>query len=115
MFDIPVNGPAFIYADNHLVLVNSSAPESTLNIKSQNIAFHFIREVCAADEWRTKYIHRSLNISDLISKQFSGGKHWRFLRMLLQHILCGAWKFQQGRLEGRSRPRGPKTIHKVAT
>ena len=89
MFGIPVNGPAFIYADNHLVLVNSSAPESTLNIKSQNIAFHFIREGCAADERRNTYIHMSLNVLELMTKPISGEKRWRFVRMLLHHILCG--------------------------
>ena len=30
MFGIPVDEPLFIYGDNHLVLVNASAPESML-------------------------------------------------------------------------------------
>ena len=86
MFGIPVDEPAYVYGDNQSVLVNSSAPESTLKKKSQSIAFHFVREGCAADEWRTTYIHTSLNVSDLMTKPLSGEKRWRFVRMLLHHI-----------------------------
>ena len=49
MFGIPVDKPGFIYYDNQLVIVNALSPESTLNKKSQSIAFHFIREGCATD------------------------------------------------------------------
>ena len=62
MFGIPVDEPVFIYRDNQSVLVNASAPESTLKKKSQSIDFHFIFEGCATDEWRTTYINTSLNI-----------------------------------------------------
>ena len=86
MFGIPVDGPAFIYSDNKLVLVISSVPESTLKNKSQSIAFHFIHEGCAADEWRTMYIHTSLNVSDPMTKPLSGEKRWRFFRILLHNI-----------------------------
>ena len=50
MFGIAVFGPTFIYGDNHLVLVNTSAPESTLKKKIQNTELHFIHEGCAPDE-----------------------------------------------------------------
>ena len=99
-FGIPVNAPAFIYGDNKSVLVNSSALESTLKKKSQSIAFHFIREGCAADECRATYIITLLYVSDLMTKPLSGEKHWRFFRMLLHYILCGAWHYQQMRLAG---------------
>ena len=71
MFRFPVDEPVFIYVDNQSVLVNASAPEYTLKKKSQSIDFHFICEGCATDEWRTTYIHTSLNISDLITKALS--------------------------------------------
>ena len=103
MFGIPVNGPSFIYGDNQSVLVNLAAPESILKKKLQSIAFHFIREGFAADDWLTKYIHMLLNVPELITKPLSGEKRWRFFRMLLHHILCVAWNFQQGRLAGWSR------------
>ena len=50
MFGIPVDEPAFIYEDNQSVLINVSAPESTLKKKSHSVAYHFVREGCAADE-----------------------------------------------------------------
>ena len=45
VFGVPVDEPAFIYSDNHSILVKSLSPEYTLKNKSQSIAFHFIREV----------------------------------------------------------------------
>ena len=74
------------YGDNKSVLINVSAPESTLKKKSQSVAYHFVLEGCAADEWRTTYLHKSLNISYLMTKPLSGEKRWRFVRMLLHHI-----------------------------
>ena len=86
MFGIPVDEPAFIYGENQLVLINASAPESTLKKKSQSLAYHFIREGCTSDEWSTTYIHTLLNVSDLMTEPLSGDKSWRFFRMLLHHI-----------------------------
>ena len=59
MFGIPVDKPAIIYGYNELVLINASAPESTLSKKSQSVAYHFVREGCTADEWCATYIHKS--------------------------------------------------------
>ena len=44
MFGIPVDEPAFICGDNQSVLINVSAPESTLKKKSQSVVYHFVRE-----------------------------------------------------------------------
>ena len=57
-----------------------------LKKKSQSIAYHFVREGCASDEWRTSYVHTSLNLADLMTKPLSGEKRWGFVRMLLCHI-----------------------------
>ena len=86
MFGIPVDGPAFIFGDNQSVLANTSVPSSTLKKKSQSVAFHFLREGCARDEWRTSYIHTSMNMADLMTKHLSGNKRWGFVRKLLHHI-----------------------------
>ena len=83
MFGIPVEEPSYMYSDNHSVLAGSTRPESTQKKKAQRIAFHFIREGCAADEWRTTYINTSENISDLMTKPLSGEKRWQLIRMLL--------------------------------
>ena len=86
MFGIPVDGPAFIFGDNQSVLCNTSMPESTLKKKAQSIAYHFVREGCAVDEWRTSYIHTSLNLADLMTKPLSGEKRWGFVKMRLHYI-----------------------------
>ena len=86
MFGIPVGEPAFVYGDNQSVLVNSSMPASTLKKKSQLIAFHFVLEGCAADEWRTIYVNTNLKVADLMTKPLAGEKCWGFVRMLLHHI-----------------------------
>ena len=56
MLGIPINGPALIAGDNQSVLANTTIPDSTLKKKSQSIAYHFVREGVARDEWRTAYI-----------------------------------------------------------
>ena len=53
MMGIPVLGPVYISGDNQSVLANSTVPESQLKKKSQSIAYHFVREGAACDEWRT--------------------------------------------------------------
>ena len=87
MMGIPVEGPAYIQGDNQSVLANTSIPDSTLKKKSQSIAYHYVREGCARDEWRTSYISTGLNTSDLLTKQLpSGDKRKGFIRNLLHHI-----------------------------
>ena len=86
MFGIPVGEPAFVHGDNQSVLFNTTLLYSTLNKKSQSTAFHFVRDGCASDEWRTAYINNSLNVSYLMTKPLSGEKRWRFIRILLHHI-----------------------------
>ena len=56
MMGIPVEGNCFVFGDNKSVLVNSSKPDSVLKKKSNSIAYNFVREGCAADEWRVTYI-----------------------------------------------------------
>ena len=47
MMGIPVEGPAYIEGDKKSVLENTTIPDSTLNKKSQSIAYHFVREGAA--------------------------------------------------------------------
>ena len=87
MMGIPVDEPSFIYGDNQSVLCNTMMPESTLKKKTQSIAYHFVREGCARDEWRTAYISTHENVADLMTKPLAGGeKRWKFVRMLLHHL-----------------------------
>ena len=78
--------PAYVFGDNKSVLCNTMAPESTLKKKSNAIAYHFVREGVARDEWRTAYVNTEDNVADLFTKCLSGAKRWKFVRMILQHI-----------------------------
>ena len=87
MMGIPIFGPAYIYGDNKSVLYNTTLPESTLKKKSQSIAYHFIREGSARDEWRTTYVNTLKNNADLLTKVLpSGDKRKNFCRSILHHI-----------------------------
>jgi hypothetical protein len=87
MTGITVDEPAYVVGDNQSVLANTSAPALTLKKKSNAIAYHFVREGCAKDEWRTGYINTHDNVVDLVTKPLpSGEKQTKFIRMLLHHI-----------------------------
>lgn len=87
MMGIPCEGPAYIYGDNQSVLANTTIPDSTLKKKSQSIAYHFVREGSARDEWRTTYVSTHDNEADLLTKQLpSGEKRKNFVRNILHHI-----------------------------
>ena len=87
MFVISVTEPEFFHGGNQLVLDNTTVPQSTLKKKSILIAFYFVREVCARDEWRTAYINTYLNVSNLMMTPLPGIKRWKFMQML-QHYIC---------------------------
>jgi hypothetical protein len=87
MMGIPCDFPAYVYGDNQSVLSNSTLPFSTLKKKSSSIAYHFVREGVAKDEWRTTYINTHDNLADLFTKPLPGGaKRTRFVQMVLHHI-----------------------------
>ena len=87
MMGIPVEGPTYIYGDYQSVLANTTIPDSTLEKKSQSIAYHYIREGVARDEWRTSYVNTHDNEADLLTKQLPHGeKRKRFVCNLLHHI-----------------------------
>jgi hypothetical protein len=87
LFSITVDDPAFVFGDNQSTLANTSAPASTLKKKSNAIAYHFVREGCARDEWRTAYINTQENVADLFTKPLpSGEKQTKFIHMIIHHI-----------------------------
>jgi hypothetical protein len=84
MMGIPCGEPTYVSGDNQSVLANTTVPESTLKKKSQSIAYHFVREGCARDEWCTAYVNTHLNPADLLTKPLpSGEKRILFVRMVL--------------------------------
>jgi hypothetical protein len=87
MMGIPCEGPVYIQGDNQSVLVNTTIPDSTLQKKSQGIAYHFVGEGAARDEWRTTYVNTHDNEADLLTKLLpSGEKRRGFVRSILHHI-----------------------------
>ena len=87
MMGISCEDPTFIYGDNQSVLANTTIPDSTLKKKSQSIAYHYVREGAAWDEWRTTFVNTHENEADLLTKQLpSGEKRKGFVRKLLHHI-----------------------------
>ena len=91
MMGIPINGPALVRGDNQSVLANTTIPDSTLKKKSQSIAYHFVREGVARDEWRTAYVNTHENPADLLTKLLPAGeKRHGFVRRLLHWIFGSA-------------------------
>ena len=86
MMGILVDGPSFVYGDNKLVLVNSSVPESVLRKKSNSIAYNYVREGSASDEWRVAYVNTHHNVADLLTKPLGGEKRKYFIQRLLHHL-----------------------------
>ena len=83
----PMQSPAYIYGDNQSVLMNATIPDSTLKKKPPSIAYHFVREGSARDEWRTAYISTHENKADLLTELLpSGEKRKGFMWNILHHI-----------------------------
>ena len=90
MMGIPCDEPTFVYGDNQSGLANTSVPDSQLKKKSNSIAYHFVREGCARDEWRTAYVNTHDNPADLLTKPLpSGEKRDKFIGMLLWWLTGG--------------------------
>ncbi len=87
MMGMTVNEPTFVLGDNQLVLANTTAPASTLKKKSNAIAYHFVQEGWARNEWHTAYVNTNNNVVDLMTKPFAGSKRTKFFQMLLQHYV----------------------------
>ena len=87
MMGFPVKFPTFTFGDNQSVLVNLAKPHSSLKKKSSSIAFHFIREGVAKDEWRVAYINTNSNCADLGTKSLPHGeKRTRHTSYLLHYV-----------------------------
>ena len=87
MMGIPCDEPAYVYGDNMSVLNNTTVPASTLKKKMNSLSYHFVREGCARDEWRTAYVNTHFNCADLLTKCLPAGlKRSGFIRKFLYWI-----------------------------
>jgi hypothetical protein len=64
MRGILVDEPAFVFRDNQSVLCNTTVPGSTLKKNQYVLAYHFVREGVARDEWRTTYVNTDESVAD---------------------------------------------------
>ena len=71
---IPVIGCSFLYGDNQSVLCNTCIPASFLKKKNHAIAYHFIQECVAREEWVTEYFKSDNNASDPLTKTIPAGE-----------------------------------------
>ena len=83
---IKVEDPEFVFGENKSVLCNTTALGSTLKKKSNAIAYHFVQEGVARDEWWRTYVNTDENVADLLTKPISGPKRAKFNWMVLHHI-----------------------------
>lgn len=87
MMSIPLEMPTRVFGDNQSVLANASMPHSTLKKKLSSIAFHFVREGVAKNEWLATHLNTNLNPTDTCAKSLPGGeKRARFTSHVLQHV-----------------------------
>jgi hypothetical protein len=83
MMGIPLDGHAHVRVDRMSVVVNTSAPESTLKKKSNAIAYHFTRESVAADILRVAYETTKTNKGDILTKTHTGPERQRLISGIL--------------------------------
>ena len=87
MMGIPCDFPAYIYGDNQSILVNSSIPNSQLKKKSMSIAYHFVHEGVANEEWLCTYISSGDNPADILTKTSLGSeKQNHLIPKFLHHL-----------------------------
>jgi hypothetical protein len=61
--------------------------------KNQSIAYHFVWEGVARDEWRTTYVNTHDNEADLLTKLLPSGERRNngcFVHSILHHIFGAA-------------------------
>ena len=87
MMGIPVEAPTYVFGDNQAVLANITMSHSTLKKKSSSVAYHFVHEGVAKDEWRVTYLNTHFNPADLLTKSLPGGeKRTRFTGLFLHYV-----------------------------
>jgi hypothetical protein len=74
MMGVPIAGPSYVYCDNNSVVMNSTAPASTLKKKSNSIAYHAVRWSVAAEEMRVTHVASEDNLADILTKSLPGGQ-----------------------------------------
>ena len=83
MMGIPLDGYAHVKVDNMSVVRNTSVPESQLKKRSNSIAYHFVRQMVAADVGRVSYEPGETNLADMLTKIQAGTTKQRLAKWVL--------------------------------
>ena len=71
---IPFIRFSFLYGDNQSVLCNTCIPDSTLKKKNHAIAYHFVWEGVAREEWVMGYVKIENNADYPLTKNIPAGE-----------------------------------------
>ena len=74
MMGVPIIVCSLFYGDNQSVLCNTCIPDSTLKKKNHAIAYHFVQEGVAREEWVTEYVKSENNDADSLTKRIPSGE-----------------------------------------
>ena len=107
MFGVPVPKPANVYCDNQGVVKNTSIPESTLNKKHHQVAYHAVREAVAGGIMRVAKEDTETNLADLFTKILPIAKRDYILAGIVYgpYFQSGWLEIEQERKEARKRKR----------
>ena len=83
MMGVALDGRTYVKADNMSVIHNCSNPASQLKKKSNSIAYHYVRERCAAGVCGITYIPTQENLADMFTKSQPGEVRKRLAEKVL--------------------------------
>jgi hypothetical protein len=83
MLCIPLDRPAHLRVDNMSVVLNTSAPESTLKKNSNAIAYHFVSENVATEVVQISFGSGKTNKGDILTKPHTGPERQRLISTIL--------------------------------
>jgi hypothetical protein len=83
MFGVPIEGESRIFCDDKSVVTCGSNPDCRLKKKHNPIAFHWIRELVAADKCLVYFERSENNLADLLTKVLSVEKRNNIIYVLL--------------------------------
>jgi hypothetical protein len=83
---VALDGAAWILGDNMSVYLNTTVPSSVLKKKYNAIAYHQVREAITARVMRFACMKSEENVSGVLTKPFSDGKHHYMVKSLLFQV-----------------------------
>ena len=75
MFGVPIEGPSWMFGDNLSVVIQGTIPSSMIKKRHNAIAYHRVREACAAGIINFCHINGKENPADILTK-FRSSREW---------------------------------------